>query len=94
MIDNVYIVPVVIYGYNYNRKLENLLNQDEKIFFMKNVRQKLLFCLLCTKSGTGLVPVPILDLEYKFMFKNRTRTKRTVKSMGSNQICQNMILNI
>ena len=32
MIDNVYIVPVVIYGYNYNQKLENLLNQDEKIF--------------------------------------------------------------
>ena len=40
MIDNIYIVPVM-YGNNRNRKLENLQNQDEQIFFTKNVRQKL-----------------------------------------------------
>ena len=51
MIDNIYIVPVM-YGNNRNRKLENLQNQDEQIFFTKNVRQKLQFCLLCTTSGT------------------------------------------
>ena len=51
MIVNVYIAPVM-YGNHCNQKLESLQNQDEQIFFMKNVRQKLQFCLLCTISGT------------------------------------------